>query len=282
MKKIFFLMLSASLLLLAACSKDEDTIVQQEDKMLVTNEGVSLGDPCFSVSSTKKVVFSPGNLQYNASTNTWRFAEHQWDVVGSDNESISASYDGWIDLFGWGTGNNPTMYSGINSDYTKNVVIWDTNVSGIKKLGDGWFTLSKSEWEYLLNRSGKSALATIGTVTGLVLLPNSFIMPAGCSFTSGYGSAFTTNIYSFEQWAKMENAGAVFLPAAGRRDEQEVIVVGSTGAYWSSEKYNASTASSFNFSKTSVKVGNTAFYYGQCVRLVRENSLRSFIPNFDE
>ena len=36
----------------------------------------------FSVSSTKQVHFSQGNLQYQASTNTWRFAEMQWDFVG--------------------------------------------------------------------------------------------------------------------------------------------------------------------------------------------------------
>ena len=37
-------------------------------------EGVING--LFSVSSTKKVYFSQGNLQYQASTNTWRFAEN--------------------------------------------------------------------------------------------------------------------------------------------------------------------------------------------------------------
>ncbi len=66
-----------------------------------------------------QVYFSQGNLQYQASTNTWRFAEHQWDFVGtqkpdpegywggnvegSDNANISSTYSGWIDLFGWGT-----------------------------------------------------------------------------------------------------------------------------------------------------------------------------------
>ena len=30
--------------------------------------------------------FSKGNLQYRASTNTWRFAEHQWDFVGSGSK----------------------------------------------------------------------------------------------------------------------------------------------------------------------------------------------------
>lgn len=38
----------------------------------------------FSVSPSKKVYFSQGNLQYQASSNTWRFAEHQWNCVGGD------------------------------------------------------------------------------------------------------------------------------------------------------------------------------------------------------
>ncbi len=57
----------------------------------------------FSVSSSKQVSFSKGNLQYQASTNTWRFAESQTDYIGAANKNISATYDGWIDLFGWGT-----------------------------------------------------------------------------------------------------------------------------------------------------------------------------------
>ena len=64
-----------------------------------------------------QVYFSQGNLQYQASTNTWRFAENQWNYVGgtdyygntygnvggSSNNNISPTYSGWIDLFGWGT-----------------------------------------------------------------------------------------------------------------------------------------------------------------------------------
>lgn len=73
----------------------------------------------FSVSADKQVWLSRGNLQYQASTDTWRFAEQQWhyvgsqkpdnsgntggNVVGSDNQYISETYNGWIDLFGWGT-----------------------------------------------------------------------------------------------------------------------------------------------------------------------------------
>lgn len=69
----------------------------------------------FSVGEGKKVSFAPGNLQFNAvqgshlradgttAKGTWRFAENQWDYVGDDNQYIAEDYDGWIDLFGWGT-----------------------------------------------------------------------------------------------------------------------------------------------------------------------------------
>ena len=33
-----------------------------------------------------QVIFSQGNLQYQASTQTWRFAEHQYDFVGDSEE----------------------------------------------------------------------------------------------------------------------------------------------------------------------------------------------------
>lgn len=57
----------------------------------------------FSVGASKKVFFSQGNLQYQASTNTFRFAPLQTESIGEDNSNISSTYSGWIDLFGWGT-----------------------------------------------------------------------------------------------------------------------------------------------------------------------------------
>ena len=74
----------------------------------------------FSVSATKKVMFSKGNLQFKASTRQWRFANNQWEYIGNNgstggnvsgntNANISSTYSGWIDLFGWGT-------SGVRAD----------------------------------------------------------------------------------------------------------------------------------------------------------------------
>ena len=57
----------------------------------------------FSVSDSKQVYFSKGNLQYQASTDTWRFANEQYERQCALNENISSTYTGWIDLFGYGT-----------------------------------------------------------------------------------------------------------------------------------------------------------------------------------
>ena len=65
----------------------------------------------FSVNDSVRVVFSPGNLQYNATegthecadgTNkqgTWRFAPNQYDTIGSANLNKASDYVGWTDLF---------------------------------------------------------------------------------------------------------------------------------------------------------------------------------------
>ena len=81
-----------------------------------------------------KVLFSPGNLQYQASTNTWRFAEHQYDYVGdggnhagnvpgSDNLQVSPEYEGWIDLFSWATSGWHDERDSLNIYYRP----WDIN-----------------------------------------------------------------------------------------------------------------------------------------------------------
>ena len=103
------------------------------DKEFTTLEGGGGGDVpegaingLFAINDNgDKVYFSQGNLQFQASTNTWRFAENQWNyvggydgevyhgnVIGSDNGYASSTYSGWIDLFGWGTSgwNNGNVY----------------------------------------------------------------------------------------------------------------------------------------------------------------------------
>lgn len=102
----------------------------------------------------------------------------------------------------------------------------------------------------------------------MVLLPDSWTLPAGLSFTAGM-SGFTNNKYTAEQWAEMEAAGAVFLPAVGSRGGTDVYSVGSYGYYWSSTAFGTSGACSLDFFDS----GAYADYYdrgnGRSVRLVR-------------
>ena len=76
----------------------------------------------------------------------------------------------------------------------------------------------------------------------MIILPDSWILPTGCTFISGFtpsygadsGSGWSRNNYTLTQWAQMERAGAVFLPAAGARWGIDVVEVGVCGYYWSS------------------------------------------------
>ncbi len=221
-----------------------------------SGDGVLPG--AFSVSATQQVHFSQGNLQYQASTGTWRFAEHQYDYVGtqiaddygwyggnvsgSDNRNISSTYSGWIDLFGWGTGNNPTLVSTNNTDYSTFVDWGSKAISNGGNAVNQWRTLTTSEWDYLLNSrtnaSSKRGTGNINGVGGLIILPDSWTLPSGCpQFNSGYAfyhDDWTHNSYTLAQWAQMESAGAVFLPVAGDRRGTNVRYVGAGGCYWSS------------------------------------------------
>ena len=127
-----------------------------------TPSGDGVLNGAFSVSANTQVYFSQGNLQYQASTDIWRFAEHQWDIVGSDNSNISASYSGWIDLLGWGTGGNPTLAS---TDYNDYITFTDWGVNAISNGGNAanqWRTLTKDEWIYLFyGRTNAATLACI-------------------------------------------------------------------------------------------------------------------------
>ncbi len=234
----------------------------------------------FSVSATTQVQFSQGNLQYQASTDTWRFATNQYDLIGSDNSNISASYTGWIDLFGWGTGSNPTQASTSYSDYST-FTDWGVNaISNGGNTANTWRTLTKDEWVYLFNTrtdaSSKYGVASVNGVNGLVILPDSWVLPSGCSFVAGvaasYGAEYfaSVNTYTAEQWSQMESAGGVFLPAAGYRYGTNVNDVGSFGFYWSSTPYDTNFAYYLYFYSNYLY---PQYYYdrsiGQSVRLVR-------------
>lgn len=195
----------------------------------------------FSIDYKKYVCLSPGNLQYNANLKQWRFAPNQYDYIGDANEFISSYYAGWIDLFGWGTGNNPTEYSTSENDYSL-YIDW-----GFNKIGDDepetWRTLTSGEWKYMLNSrinavSLRGAACLLlengGEIIGWILLPDNWETPTGITFKSGCSNGYSTNVIREEKWKLMEKNGAVFLPAAGYRNGYTVYDVKVSGRYWTS------------------------------------------------
>lgn len=250
----------------------------------------------FSVSSTKKVFFSQGNLQatYSGSAWTWAFAEHQWDYIGNaaGNTKVTASSpfvseNATVDLFGWvgessswddvnkygitssdssalekadGYGNGSS--DELKSDWGKLAITNGGNTANF-----GWRTLSHTEWLYLFNYrivnggTGAGKSYTLGQSVsgklGVVLYPDNYT-----------GSEYTTG----SDWASFEAAGCVFLPAAGYRDVTSVSNVGSNGYYWS-ESYNGRSYAFcvlFNSNHLDVTNSSMARCYGSSVRLVRD------------
>ena len=143
-------------------------------------------------------------------------------------------------MFGWGTGNNPEMSSTSSSNYNT-FLEWGNNI--IEEYSQKcWRTLSKDEWYYIIYKRSNAAnlygMATVAGVSGLIILSDDFQIPNGINFTPATTN-FSSNVYSASNWERLEENGAIFLPAAGSRTGKEVRNVGKSGCYWSSTKgYN--------------------------------------------
>lgn len=198
-------------------------------------------------SNTRRIYFSQGNLQYKASTNIWRFAENQWDYIGEDNANISLIYDGWVDLFGWGTGSNPINLSSNPNDYST-YIDWGYNlISNGGNAVDIWRTLEIDEWNHLLNtritNSGiRYAKANVKGCNGVILLPDDWNVDNYILNNANVSNAsFNSNIITLSEWVnRLEAHGAVFIPAAGCRSGTTLYVVGSFGCYWSASAWSNS------------------------------------------
>ena len=226
----------------------------------------------FSVSSSKKVYFSKGNLRYASSK--WSFFDNQYDYY------TSQSADAW-DKFGWST--SATTYgmhtSDYNSAYSGDFVDWGAT------MGTGWFTLSSDDWTYLLKtrsastvngtENGRYAKAQVNDVGGFIIFPDTYTHPDGVAAPTGVNSTLNTgwngNSYTVADWTKMESAGCVFLPAAGYREGSLVSEQGTYGNYWSATPNGANSANRLSFTSGDVNpAGNFGRSNGCSVRLVRE------------
>ncbi len=257
----------------------------------------------FTVAEGKQITFSGGNLQYTQSTQTWAFAEHQYDMLGTDNvdgggkvydatygyDKTGSALADKIDLFGW-SGSTGSAKWGIgtstdNSDYSGDFVDWGTNMDD----GSTWYTLTADEWDYLLDeRSDANQLVGVARIqlgekiyaNGLVLLPDDWTCPAGVTFKSGFSNTHSVQAYADYQtftladWQQLEAAGAVFLPASGFREGSFVGYVQSSGYYWSATPDGSDKAYYMYFISDSYFSYNYSRNrnYGLAVRLVKNYS----------
>lgn len=266
---------------------------------VVLPEGALSG--VFSISENRKVRFSQGNLQYQASSGTlgtWRFATNQWDYVGANttpgnvsennvrcsNSSIGANYSGWIDLFGWGTNGSGTTLPYANDRDNSHYGVESGGFLGNYDWGkvtisnggndgapDLWFTLNTQQWNHLLTGrqvnggTGNGytySRVTINGVRGVLLYPDNYYRQ------SAYNGS--TNLTEVPE-------DCVFLPFAGQRTPPYTATGATTfsnirtGAnYWTS---SCSDGNYYFLSSTDSQypsVNNaTLRFVGMSVRLVQ-------------
>lgn len=185
----------------------------------------------FSVSKNKKVIFSPGNLQFTQSNYQWTFAEYQFDSYGL--------LAGIWELFIFASADEPmtTKVMGSLDDWR----FWGGSAisyQGQTYAPNTWTTPTKDELNYLLsfrtNAANLRGAASVNGTNGYILLPDDWKQPSGVKFVPG-GYNYATNVYTTADWIKMEANGAVFLPATGYRYDYAVGNKGVEGLYWTND-----------------------------------------------
>ncbi len=218
-----------------------------------------------------QVYFSQGNLQYigSASTPYWKFADNQWDYFGTTTGQNSGNQNVDRDLFGWGTsgynhGANCYQPWSTSTDYNDyfaygqyNYNLYDqTNQAdwGYNSIVNGgnqpnqWRTMTNNEWDYVFNTritvSGICyAKSRVNNVNGIILLPDDWVASYyELNNTNRSDASYSSNTITISQWNVLEQYGAVFLPAVGKRLNTSVIYMNSDGYYWSSSHYYGENA----------------------------------------
>ncbi len=258
----------------------------------------------FSVAEGRQVVFSKGNLQYNAAQGThacadgttqqgtWRFAEEQYDARLSENSNRSETYNGWIDLFLYGASgyNGMSPYRKVQLTYNDPMYqqigalqgsFYDFGLYNAISNGGNqpgmWRMFTSPEWQYIirdrLNAYRLRAHANINGNNGLILLPDNCDTIALRKITAFNPSDNVMNNYSLDVWHQIEALGAIFLPAAGAYSYDAAVSyidAGGKGIYmvaWNTPQSNT-IGVGFNSENIWSEVGSPSPYIS--VRLVQD------------
>lgn len=236
----------------------------------------------FSVAANKQVRFSPGNLQYYCSTSSpqWRFAQHHYDVAAFAAAAYAENSGQWIDMFGFANSGYSRRSPYLTSATAPPVSAisetsydwgWYNAIANGGNVTGRWRTLSADEWTYLIvNRNACVGLALVNSKRGMIIIPDNWAQPDNVTtFVSGVSGGYQTNNYDAAAWAKMEVAGAVFLPFNGYRDGTIQKEYTTTGQYWT-DKLESSKAKKLLINSSGEALYDAQPAYGMSVRLVRD------------
>ncbi len=168
----------------------------------------------FSVSETKMVYFSMGNLQYSKNgthlcldgttkSGTWKFAESQAEI---SNDSLKMT-------FKWGSSGYSETSETLKADITSTNYDWGTYnaISNGENIPGKWRVLTRTEMNYLLTqRTNANKLykrVTVNDQSGLLILPDDWVDNIGEIPTEFY-TGYQLYCNSFD---KIEALGAIFI-----------------------------------------------------------------------
>ena len=249
----------------------------------------------FTVGQGQQVLFSNGNLLYspvgthagvegNNMPGTWLFDTRNVYRDGDNGNSYLQS------IFYWHSANSPN-YPGY---FTSGAAFADWGVNSISNGGSQcgqWRTLTSDEWNHLFNSrtdaSSKYGAGNVNGVHGMVVLPDNWTLPSGCTFTPGFmpesetDNRWSHNSYTLDQWAEMSRAGAVFLVANGYRMHMKINRFGQNyGYYWASTPSDNESAFCTFFNTSDVDMYTIGRESEISVRLVMDYNISGGNENF--
>ncbi len=204
-----------------------------------------------------------GNIYYQP-YDTHYLGEDEWDPDFPENPY-------WNQGLGYGPKNGGNCNVSLTGNFANaDWGVYNAITNGGAEAGK-WRTLSLDEWEYLIDEYGEHEVrkgkwknnVSVNGVRGFVIAPDDWNL----ALQDSYGESSSPMT-----WKQAEEAGLVFLPAAGCRHGTYVMDVKATGYYWSSTTDSDSYAAhEFYFTDGVINpAGTYCRPYGAAVRLVSE------------
>lgn len=240
----------------------------------------------FSVGTNKRVVIAKANLFGKSNDNSTTVPDDMsnWVFTFGDNpyttnttwDVTNRSYFQWRELLSTNPDNDSDGTIGtsklfnIANDYD-NGAVW--RVPSLSELDYLFRSRNNTRWAMVLLPSSESfpSLGSSSGTPGLFVFPDNWDNALnGVNVIPNGGDRSTTTV-TRDEYLKMINAGAVFIPLAGEYGNERFYDIGAGGFYWSTTQYDATCAYDAGFYTTpEVQRGRQGKQAYKSVRLVRD------------